>query len=94
MSNSILWFNDINRFDIEKVGGKNASLGEMICHLTSLGIKVPNGFATTSVAFFSFLEHSGLDRKIKNTLEKLDIENVTLLAETVGKFVNGFWKHL
>lgn len=67
--------------DLPKVGGKNASLGEMISHLAGAGVKVPGGFATTADAFRTFLSTNGLDQKIYKELEALDIDNVTQLAD-------------
>ena len=66
--------------DVGVVGGKNASLGEMIRHLTELGVRVPGGFATTTDAFHLFLKEAGLDERIHDALEKLDIEDVPELA--------------
>ena len=68
--------------DVEEVGGKNASLGEMISQLTSVGVSVPGGFATTATAFREFLDESGLTEKINVALETLDIEDLSALAKT------------
>ena len=70
--------------DLPQVGGKNASLGEMISHLTEVGLLVPAGFATTADAFREFLSNEGLDKSIYALLEGLDIENVEHLT-VVGK---------
>lgn len=70
--------------DLEQVGGKNASLGEMISHLSSAGVSVPGGFATTAGSFREFLAQNGLDKKIYEKLNKLDVENVNQLV-VVGK---------
>ena len=59
----IEWFENLGMHDVGTVGGKNASLGEMIQNLASAGITVPNGFATTADAFWVFLKQSGLDEK-------------------------------
>ena len=67
--------------DLDRVGGKNASLGEMIGQLSELGVSVPGGFATTSEAFNDFLSQSGLDQRITARLEQLDTDNVHALAE-------------
>ncbi len=75
----ILWFKDITIDDIALVGGKNASLGEMYSHLTKQGVKIPNGFATTSLAYWHFIEQSGLKEKIKRLLAKIDYQNVISL---------------
>lgn len=66
--------------DLEQVGGKNASLGEMISHLSSAGVSVPGGFATTADSFKEFLSSDGLDKKIYATLNTLDIDDVQALA--------------
>ena len=60
ITENVVWLNDVSMSDVEKVGGKNASLGEMISGLSSQGIQVPRGFATTAEAFESFLDHSNL----------------------------------
>ena len=72
--------------DVARVGGKNASLGEMIQHLSAQGIQVPLGFATTSTAFHDFLEGSLLHEKISTLLEPLDVDDVVELAR-VGKMI-------
>lgn len=66
--------------DVERVGGKNASLGEMISHLSSLNVRVPGGFATTSKAYWEFLSANGLTEKINHALAKLDVNDVNALA--------------
>ncbi|MEM7283814.1 MAG: PEP/pyruvate-binding domain-containing protein, partial [Pseudomonadota bacterium] len=68
--------------DVETVGGKNASLGEMISHLSALGVSVPGGFATTSDAYRAFLKQDGLDEKINKALNALDVDDVDALAKT------------
>jgi len=70
--------------DVESVGGKNASLGEMIAHLPS-GVNVPTGFATTAHAFRDFLAHAGLQTRIKDLLDALDVDDVRTLASTGAK---------
>lgn len=67
--------------DLEQVGGKNASLGEMISQLSSTGVDVPGGFATTADSFKQFLAQNGLDKKIHEKLESLDIDDLSKLAE-------------
>ena len=67
--------------DVESVGGKNASLGEMISQLASTGVRVPTGFATTALAFRDFLEHNNLTERIQKRLENLNIDDVRALAE-------------
>jgi pyruvate,water dikinase len=74
----------IDMRDLDQVGGKNASLGEMIKHLSSAGVTVPGGFATTSEAFLEFLSQGGLDKKIYEQLSTLDTEDICQLA-AVGK---------
>lgn len=78
----VIGFEHLGMRDIDKVGGKNASLGEMISHLTKLGVLVPGGFATTADAYRNFLAHDGLDSKIKSELAGLDVDDVVKLAET------------
>jgi len=68
--------------DVERVGGKNASLGEMIANLADAGVQVPGGFATTADAYWAFLDESGLRERIEAALEGLDVEDVRKLAET------------
>jgi pyruvate,water dikinase len=68
--------------DVDRVGGKNASLGEMISHLSNAGVSVPGGFATTAQAFRDFIAQSGLDQKINSMLAGLDVNDVVKLAET------------
>jgi pyruvate,water dikinase len=67
--------------DVEQVGGKNASLGEMISHLSAAGVRVPGGFATTSKAYWEFLKADGLNEKINETLASLDVNDVNTLAK-------------
>ncbi|ERU56018.1 phosphoenolpyruvate synthase [Pseudomonas aeruginosa] len=68
--------------DVEHVGGKNASLGEMISNLTGAGVSVPGGFATTAQAYRDFLEQSGLNDRIHAALDALDVDDVNALAKT------------
>lgn len=68
--------------DVEHVGGKNASLGEMISNLAGAGVSVPGGFATTAQAYRDFLEQSGLNERIHEALDKLDVDDVNALAKT------------
>ncbi|MBL7479982.1 phosphoenolpyruvate synthase [Legionella bononiensis] len=72
--------------DLEQVGGKNSSLGEMISHLSSVGVSVPGGFATTADSFREFLSRDGLDKKIYEQLSSLDTDDVRQLA-VVGKHI-------
>lgn len=89
MSEYILQLNQIGLSDLAKVGGKNASLGEMITHLSELGVSVPGGFATTSQAFIDFLNQTGLDDKIKHKLDGLDVDNIADLEEA-GKEIRSW----
>src|ERR1700730_8916487 len=66
--------------DVETVGGKNASLGEMIGSLARVGVQVPGGFATTAHAYREFLEQGGLDARISSELAALDVDDVARLA--------------
>ena len=68
--------------DVERVGGKNASLGEMISNLAGAGVSVPNGFATTAHAYREFLQHENLADRINQALDVLDVEDVNALAKT------------
>ncbi len=72
--------------DIDQVGGKNASLGEMICNLSAAQVAVPAGFATTADAFRSFLSQNNLDKKIHQTLETLNVDDVQELAK-IGQMI-------
>jgi pyruvate,water dikinase len=72
----IRWFRDVNADDVALVGGKNASLGEMIRGLASLGVRVPDGFATTAEAYRRFLRDTGLDGAIERALANLDFDDV------------------
>ena len=82
MLNQIIrWYQEIGLEDLPQVGGKNASLGEMIANLGSVGVQVPGGFATTAEAYREFLAHKDLDKRINTLLDTLDVENVVALAE-------------
>ena len=82
----IISLHELSLHDLPIVGGKNASLGEMIQHLSSAGVKVPGGFATTAQAFRDFLAHLGLDQKIYAQLKDLDVDDVQHLAK-VGQSI-------
>ncbi|PVZ14315.1 phosphoenolpyruvate synthase [Actinomycetospora cinnamomea] len=71
MADEVRWLETVGAGDVEEVGGKNASLGEMIANLTGQGIRVPGGFATTAAAFRSFVEANGLDAEIRGILGEL-----------------------
>ncbi|MEN5015677.1 phosphoenolpyruvate synthase [Erwinia sp. Eh17-17] len=77
----VLWYNQLGMNDVDRVGGKNASLGEMITNLSSSGVSVPNGFATTSEAFNLFLDQSGVNQRIYDLLDKTNIDDVDELAK-------------
>ncbi|MGI8502370.1 MAG: phosphoenolpyruvate synthase [Hassallia sp.] len=81
----ILWFDEVGIADIPLVGGKNASLGEMIQQLTPKGINVPTGFATTAYAYRSFIESASLEEKLREVLQDLDVEDVTNLRSSAKK---------
>ena len=78
----VIGFEHLGMHDVDKVGGKNASLGEMISHLTQLGVLVPGGFATTADAYRNFLAHDGLVARIQTELTQLDVDDVIKLADT------------
>ena len=80
MSQSIRWFSELGMADLDQVGGKNASLGEMVSHLTRLGVQVPDGFATTSEVYREFLSGTGLAERIEQRLSALDTEDTIALA--------------
>ena len=80
MEEYIVWLDSTGMDDVEHVGGKNASLGEMISNLASVGVDVPGGFATTASAFRDFLSQSGIDDRINEKLNTLDVDDVNALA--------------
>src|SRR5690554_3562739 len=82
MSATVLWFSELRLSDVDKVGGKNSSLGEMISQLGQAGVSVPNGFATTADAFKTFLLHENLADRIAERLNGLDVDNVNQLIQT------------
>ncbi|HEY7866945.1 MAG TPA: phosphoenolpyruvate synthase [Psychromonas sp.] len=86
MQEYILWYEQLGMGDVDRVGGKNASLGEMISNLSNVGVQVPGGFATTSYAFNEFLDQSGLNDKIYNLLDTLDVNDLNALSES-GKSI-------
>ena len=77
----ILWFEDVGITDIPLVGGKNASLGEMLRQLKEKGVNVPNGFATTSYAYRYFIEKAGLEIQLRQLFADLDVEDMLNLRE-------------
>ena len=82
MSDYVLSFNEVGIQDIERVGGKNPSIGEMLRALSGLGVRVPDGYATTADAYRDFLRQGGLDARINAELSRLDVEDVAALAAT------------
>ena len=89
MNELVLPFERVTMNDVEVVGGKNASIGEMIGALSKLGVKVPGGFATTANAYRSLLAQGGLDERIRLALADLDVDDVVRLAE-VGAQIRGW----
>lgn len=81
MSDYIVSLEDVGMADVEKVGGKNASLGEMITDLNDAGVRVPPGFATTAQAFRDFLKHKGLDQRIKERLASFEMNDIAELSK-------------
>ena len=85
MEARVIGLEKLGKHDVELVGGKNSSLGEMISHLSNAGVSVPGGFATTAAAYREFLEQSGLNAKIQAELDQLNVDDVNALAETGAK---------
>ena len=85
MEARVIGLEKLGKHDVEIVGGKNSSLGEMISHLANAGVSVPGGFATTAAAYREFLEQSGLNAKISAELKQLNVDDVNALAETGSK---------
>jgi pyruvate,water dikinase len=82
MSEYVISLDKLCMEDVGRVGGKNASLGEMLQNLAPLGVDVPGGFATTADAYREFLLHDGLQSKINERLRELDVDDVTALQKT------------
>jgi len=76
---NIVWFADVTKKDIPLVGGKNGSLGEMFSQLTPKGVAVPNGFIFTADAYWYFLRHNGIDKKLESLFAGLDVNNLKTL---------------
>jgi len=91
-SQSVIWFGQLSINDISRVGGKNASLGEMISQLTTRGIRVPHGFATTSDAFWAFIDNNNLRQKIIACLSQLTPGDTKAL-KSAGKAVRQMILH-
>ena len=89
MSEHVLWLHQLRLSDLAQVGGKNASLGEMIGQLGGLGVSVPGGFATTAAAFSEFIAHNTLTERIYARLDGLDVEDVDALVQA-GRELRGW----
>jgi pyruvate,water dikinase len=89
MADYILWFNQLGMHDVGIVGGKNASLGEMISNLANVGVSVPNGFATTTLAYQDFIHADGLSDRINALLNSLDVDDIHALT-AAGKTIRGW----
>ncbi len=87
-NNYVLWLQELGMNDVDRVGGKNASLGEMIQNLTDLGVRVPGGFATTAFAYREFLAQDNMDERIQAELDALDVDDVNKLAQTGARIRN------
>src|SRR5882757_3096774 len=85
----VIGFGQLRMSDVERVGGKNASLGEMLSQLSRQGIRVPDGFATTAEAFREFLRANALTARIAQRLEHLNVDDVTAL-EGAGRQIRGW----
>ena len=85
----VIPFDRLRMGDVDQVGGKNASLGEMISQLADAGIRVPGGFATTAFAFREFLAHNDLEARIAARLAALDVDDVAALARA-GAEIRGW----
>ena len=84
----VVWLDEIGQEDVERVGGKNASLGEMIGKLHDIGIRAPDGFATTADAYRAFLRHNDLEDEIRNSLKDVDADG----PETAGRAIREAFK--
>ena len=85
----ILDFQSIRMRDVHRIGGKNASLGEMIAHLSEVGVRVPGGFATTAEAYRDFLGQEALEGRIRKRLAGLDVEDVRALTAAGAESADG-----
>ena len=81
MSKQVLWLSELGIDNVDQVGGKNASLGEMIQNFSQAGVRVPGGFATTASAYRDFLAQNGLAQRIQETLAALDVDDIAALGE-------------
>jgi pyruvate,water dikinase len=89
LNDLVLWLDNLRMTDLGKVGGKNASLGEMIGNLAKLGVSVPGGFATTADAFQQYLDKSGVAKRIRERLASLDVDDVEALT-AAGKEIRSW----
>ncbi|MDJ0940639.1 MAG: phosphoenolpyruvate synthase, partial [Woeseiaceae bacterium] len=89
MERYVIRLDELGMNDVETVGGKNSSLGEMISNLGDLGVTVPGGFATTAEAYRAFLKTDGLDKRINEVLGKLDVDDIDALT-TAGRTIRGW----
>lgn len=89
MADYILWFEHLGMSDVDVVGGKNASLGEMISNLANMGVNVPGGFATTTHAYQDFLNYDGLHERINALLNELDVDDISALTKA-GQTIRGW----
>ena len=90
----VIWFEELGRSDVSRVGGKNASLGEMVAHLASEGVRVPPGFATTAEDYWRFVEANGLGQTIADSLAALAAGHASLaeVGATIRReFLRGAW---
>src|SRR5438128_5380723 len=85
----VVWFDHLRISDVHRVGGKNASLGEMISQLAGTGVRVPGGFATTAFAFYEFLDTNDLRHRIEQALAALDVDDVAALGRS-GATIRGW----
>src|SRR2546426_1960015 len=85
----VVWFDHLRISDVHRVGGKNASLGEMISQLAGTGVRVPGGFATTAFAFHEFLDTNDLHHRIEQALAALDVDDVAALGRS-GATIRGW----
>ena len=84
----ILWFDDISHKDVEIVGGKNASLGEMYSELRKKGVNIPDGFCLTSFAYRYFLKKNGIDKKLEEIFKKFDSRKIKNIEAAAKKIIN------
>ena len=89
MEDYVVWFKNLGIKDVDRVGGKNASLGEMISNLSQSGVRVPGGFATTATAYDDFLEQDNLKSRIDTLLADLDVDDLNALTHA-GQTIRGW----